>query len=69
MSLDRQEQKLENYEEMVARIESIIREIESGDMPLEQVFDEFAIAVEYLRDCEAFLSQGKERINLLIETL
>ena len=69
MSLDRQEQKLENYEETVVQIESILREIESGNLPLEQVFDQFAIAVEQLRSCEAFLSQGKERINLLIETL
>jgi exodeoxyribonuclease VII small subunit len=65
----RGEKKLENYEATVNQVESLISEIESGDLPLEQVFDKFAIAVEQLRSCEAFLNQGKARINLLIETL
>jgi exodeoxyribonuclease VII small subunit len=58
-----------NYEETVAQVEGIIEQIESGSLPLEEVFDKFAIAVEYLRECESFLAIGKERMNLLIETL
>jgi exodeoxyribonuclease VII small subunit len=58
-----------NYEETVARVEEILERIESGSLPLEKVFEEFAIAVEYLRKCESFLALGKERMDLLIETL
>lgn len=61
--------QLTNYEATVTEIETIIREIESGHLPLEQVFDKFALAVEHLQNCEAFLNQGKKRINLLIENL
>ncbi len=58
-----------DYEAKVAQVEKIIAEIESGRLPLEEVFRKFAIAVEELGSCEAILSQGKERMNLLIESL
>jgi exodeoxyribonuclease VII small subunit len=58
-----------NYESEVAAIEAIIDKIESGELPLENVFEEFAIAVERLQACEKFLAQGQERLTLLVETL
>ena len=58
-----------NYEETVAKVEEIIRQVESGQLSLEEVFDKFAVAVELLDQCEAFLKQGQERMNLLIETI
>ncbi|MFP4008889.1 MAG: exodeoxyribonuclease VII small subunit [Spirulinaceae cyanobacterium] len=57
------------YETEVTAIEQIIEQIESGDLPLETVFDEFAIAVEKLQACEKFLKQGQNRLTLLVETL
>lgn len=57
------------YENEVTAIETIIEQIESGDLPLETVFEEFAIAVEKLQACEKFLKQGKDRLTLLVETL
>ncbi len=58
-----------NYEATIAEIEEIIEQIESGSLSLEDVFEQFAIALEHLHQCEAFLNQGKQRMNLLIETL
>jgi exodeoxyribonuclease VII small subunit len=58
-----------SYEETVAEVEAIIEQIESGSLSLEEVFAKFAIAIEDLRQCEAFLAQGQERMTLLIETL
>ncbi len=58
-----------NYEEKVAEIEKIISRIESGNLELEAVFDQFAIAVEHLRQCETFLQQRQQQVDLLIETL
>ncbi|HLO47478.1 MAG TPA: exodeoxyribonuclease VII small subunit [Kamptonema sp.] len=57
------------YEVAVAQIEEIIDRVESGELPLEEVFEQFAMAVEYLQQCETFLVQGKAQMNLLIETL
>ncbi|MEK0192941.1 exodeoxyribonuclease VII small subunit [Microcoleus anatoxicus] len=58
-----------NYEETVDRIEAIIERVESGELPLEQVFEEFSRAVEYLQQCEFFLARGKEKMDLSIEIL
>lgn len=58
-----------NYEATVTQIETIINRIEMGELELAEVFDQFAIAVDHLRHCEAFLNQQKQRMDLLIETL
>ncbi|MGE5660249.1 MAG: exodeoxyribonuclease VII small subunit [Actinomycetota bacterium] len=58
-----------NYEVAVAKIEEIISLIESGNLSLEEVFEEFTIACEYLQQCQTFLDRGKQQMNLLVETL
>lgn len=58
-----------NYEETVDRIEAIIDRVESGELPLEEVFEQFAVAVECLQECESFLARGKEQMDLSIELL
>jgi exodeoxyribonuclease VII small subunit len=58
-----------NYEAKVAEIEGIIARIERGELELADVFEQFAQAVEYLRECESFLRQRQQQVDLLIETL
>jgi exodeoxyribonuclease VII small subunit len=58
-----------NYEATVAKVEKIISQLESGELELAEVFTEFTTAVEYLRECEAFLNQKQQQMTLLIETL
>ncbi|MFN6571473.1 exodeoxyribonuclease VII small subunit [Nostoc minutum NIES-26] len=58
-----------NYEAKVIEIEEIIARIEAGELELEEVFDQFGKAVEYLRQCESFLQQRQQQVDLLIETL
>jgi len=58
-----------NYDETVARIETIIDRIESGQLPLEEVFEQFEVAIAALQACEAFLDRGENRMQLLVETL
>lgn len=62
--------KLEfSYEETVEKVEAIIAQIEAGKLDLATVFDEFNAAVEYLRQCETFLQEKQQKMDLLIETL
>lgn len=58
-----------NYEATVAKVEKIISQIESGELELADVFEEFSTAVTYLRQCETFLAQKQQQMDLLIETL
>jgi exodeoxyribonuclease VII small subunit len=57
------------YEAAVTRVEEILSEIESGELELSEVFDRFAVAVESLQQCEAFLSTQREQVDLLLENL
>ncbi len=58
-----------NYETTVQQVEAIVARIESGELELAAVFDQFAQAVDYLQQCEEFLSQRQQQVDLLIETL
>ncbi len=58
-----------NYEAAIAEVETITARIEAGELELDEVFDQFAAAVEYLRQCETYLQQRQQQVGLLIETL
>ena len=58
-----------NYENSINQIETIITQIESGQLPLEEVFTQFEIAVTSLQKCEKFLNQRQQKMQLMIETL
>jgi exodeoxyribonuclease VII small subunit len=58
-----------SYEETVAEVETIIEQIEAGKLPLAEVFERYAAAVKYLNQCDAFLQERQQQMDLLIETL
>jgi len=58
-----------NYETKVAEIETIISRIETGELQLEEVFEQFSTAVKSLRECETFLQKQQQQVDLMIETL
>ena len=59
----------DSYEAKIAEIETIITRIEGGELQLADIFAEFATAVEYLQECDSFLQQQQQQVDLLIETL
>ena len=58
-----------NYEATVAKAEDILQSIEGGDLELAEVFSQSQIAAGYLRECEEFLVQQQESVELLVENL
>ena len=58
-----------NYEASVSQVESIIAQLETGELSLEEVFDQFGQAVVFLQQCEAYLGTKQAEMDLLIETL
>ncbi len=57
------------YEDTLARIELITAQLETGELPLAEVFDQFAEAVGALQQCDQFLHEKQQQAALLIETL
>ncbi|PZV04392.1 MAG: exodeoxyribonuclease VII small subunit [Leptolyngbya sp.] len=58
-----------NYETTVATVEAIIADLESGSLPLAAVLSQFEQAVQALQQCEAYLQEKQQQVDLLIETL
>ncbi len=57
------------YEDALERIEAITRQLETGELPLADIFDQFAEAVGALQQCDQFLKAKQAQAQLLIETL
>ena len=58
-----------SYEATVAQVEAVVGQLETGKLPLADVFDRFTTAVEQLEQCKAFLEQKQQQVDLLIEAL
>jgi exodeoxyribonuclease VII small subunit len=58
-----------NYEDALAKAETIIDSIESGKLSLAQVFDRFHLASEYLHQCESFLQERQQQMAIYVEDL
>ena len=58
-----------SYEATVGTVEAVIAELESGQLPLAEVLSQFEQAVQALQQCEAYLAEKQQQVNILIETL
>lgn len=57
------------YEDTVHDVEIIINEIETGQLDLAEVFEQFTVAITYLQQCETFLTDRQGQMEVLIEEL
>ncbi|WOD41202.1 exodeoxyribonuclease VII small subunit [Nodosilinea sp. E11] len=58
-----------SYEATVATVEDIIAGLESGSLPLATVLSQFEQAVEALQQCDVYLRDKQQQVDVLIETL
>ncbi|TVQ10997.1 MAG: exodeoxyribonuclease VII small subunit [Leptolyngbya sp. DLM2.Bin27] len=58
-----------SYETTVATVETIIADLESGSLPLAAVLTQFEQAVQALTQCETYLQEKQQQVDVLIETL
>ena len=56
-----------SYEEDLARIESIVEELESDDLELERALALFEEGVERLRSASKALERAEGKVRLLVE--
>lgn len=60
------EEKL-SFEQALERLEEVVRELEGGDLSLEQALALFQEGVALARQCEKQLDQAEARIEQLLE--
>jgi exodeoxyribonuclease VII small subunit len=55
-----------NFEAQLASLERIVRELERGDLPLEQSLELFEQGVMLSRECQERLNEAERRIEVLL---
>ncbi len=60
------EQQSKTFEASLEALEQIVRELEQGDLPLEQSLVLFEQGIRLSRECQERLSQAERRIEVLL---
>ena len=55
-----------NFETTLKELESIVTNIESGDLPLEDALNEFENAVKLVQQGQEYLQKAEQRIQILL---
>lgn len=55
-----------NFETQLASLERIVRELERGELPLEQSLELFEQGVKLSRECQERLNEAERRIETLL---
>jgi exodeoxyribonuclease VII small subunit len=55
-----------SFEAQLATLERIVRELERGELPLEQSLDLFEQGVKLSRECQERLNEAERRIEVLL---
>jgi len=56
----------EPYDALLARLESVVGELEAGSLTLEQSIEKFAEGVKLARDASRKLDEAEKRVELLV---
>ncbi len=59
--------KTKSFEEAMQRLEEIVRQMETGDVPLEKSLQLFEEGVKLSRLCHERLNEAEKKITLLME--
>jgi len=57
-----------NLENSLANLESIVEELESGDLPLEKAMKKFEEGIKLTRGCQAALREAEQKVEILLKS-
>ena len=57
-----------NLEKALTDLESIVEELESGDLPLEKAMKKFEEGIKLTRSCQAALKDAEQKVEVLLES-
>lgn len=64
--MKKEEQSGRTFEASLEALEKIVRELEQGDLPLENSLELFERGIHLSRECQARLHQAERRIEVLL---
>ena len=57
-----------NLEKALADLESLVDELESGDLPLEKAMQKFEEGIKLTRSCQAALKEAEQKVEILLKS-
>jgi exodeoxyribonuclease VII small subunit len=57
-----------NLEKALADLETLVEELESGDLPLEKAMKKFEDGIKLTRACQAALKDAEQKVQILLKT-
>ena len=57
-----------NLEKALADLESLVDELESGDLPLENAMKKFEEGIKLTRRCQAALKEAEQKVEILLKS-
>ena len=57
-----------NLEKSLADLESLVEELESGDLPLEKAMKKFEEGIKLTRGCQAALKDAEQKVQILLKS-
>ena len=64
--MGKEEKKEINFEENIKKLETIVRELESGNVPLDEALNKFNEAYKLSKECDAKLKEVSESLNKVL---
>lgn len=57
-----------NFETQLTELESIVEQLESGELPLEDALKVFEKGVKLSRQCQQLLSEAEQKVTILMDS-
>ncbi len=57
-----------NLEKSLADLETLVEELESGDLPLDQAMKKFEQGIKLTRGCQAALKDAEQKVEILLKS-
>ena len=57
-----------NLEKSLADLESLVEELESGDLPLDKAMKKFEEGIKLTRGCQAALKEAEQKVEILLKS-
>ena len=57
-----------NLEKSIADLESLVDELESGDLPLEKAMKKFEEGIKLTRLCQKALKEAEQKVEVLVQS-
>lgn len=62
------EEKTQNFEKEIEKLETIVTELEKGDLSLDESVKKFEEGINISKECNKMLETAEKKISILLET-